>query len=198
MFERFTNDARAVVVGAQAEARALGHEMIGTPHVLIALLGDPAGPVAVALRGDGVDAATVREELVRRQGTGTPDGLDDDDAAALQSIGIDLDAVRRAVESEFGEGALHLPRESGGGRKGRFAQLFAGGHVPFSRRNKKVLELALREAVRLNQKFIAPEHILLGLLREGEGSAVLILTGRGVDLNRLRDEMTSSLTNRAA
>ena len=201
MFERFTTEARAVVTGAQAEARALGHGHIGTEHLLIALLAESEGTVAGALRQYGVDADQVRAEARRLVGSGTPDLADADadaeDAAALKAIGIDLAAVRAAIEENFGAGSLRLPREpKKRGVFGRFAP--AVGHIPFSKRNKKVLELSLREALRLKQRFIAPEHIALGLVREGNGLAMRILADKGVDFDRFRDALDRSLQARAA
>ena len=201
MFERFTSAARAAVVGAQQEARQLGHGHIGTEHVLIALLADPDGTAARSLRRWDVDAGFVREQARRRVGADTPDlsftDADAEDAAALRAIGIDLAAVRAAIEENFGAGALHLPRPAR--KRGLFGRFSAGSrHIPFTRRNKKVLELSLREALRLKQKFIAPEHIALGLLREGKGLAVEILADRGVDFDEFRDDLTRSLGARAA
>ncbi|MEV4343870.1 Clp protease N-terminal domain-containing protein [Actinoplanes sp. NPDC049596] len=201
MFERFTTEARAVVVRAQVEARELGHGHIGTEHVLISLIADPDGPVASALAEWGVTAEAVRDEARRRvEHTPplSPVDTDAEDAAALKAIGIDLDAVRAAIEQNFGAGALKLPRPAPK-KRGLFGRFYAGSnHVPFTKRNKKVLELSLREAIRLDQKFIAPEHIALGLIREGEGLAMLILKERGVDFDRLRDELTRSLKAQAA
>ncbi|MBL7261928.1 Clp protease [Actinoplanes sp. LDG1-01] len=200
MFERFTADARSVVVNAQSEARSLHHEHIGTEHVLLSLLADPEGPVA---RSTGLDAATVRADILERIGGHTQDGpvlsdADAEDAAALKAIGIDLAAVREAIEANFGAGALRLPRPAPK-KKGLFGKVYAGsGHIPFTNRNKKVLELSLREAIRLKQKFIAPEHIMLGLLREGHGLAALIMAERGVDLDRVRDDMERSVNAAAA
>jgi ATP-dependent Clp protease ATP-binding subunit ClpA len=198
MFERFTQGARAVVTGAQQEARDLGHSMIGTEHVLLSVLAGESG-AAVVLREAGVERAPVREAILRYagprdEGSTAPD-QDAEDAAALKSIGIDLDAVRAAIEENFGAGALRLPRPAPK-KRGIFGKLYAtpaGGHIPFSKRNKKVLELALREALRLKHKFIAPEHIVLGMIREGEGLAMRILSERGVDFDRLRAELTRSL-----
>lgn len=205
MFERFTADARATVVAAQEEARRLGHDYIGTEHILLALLADPGGPVGRALADDGVDAQFVRDDIVRRVGPHPPDlaeaaaDRDREDAEALKAIGIDLDQVRKAIEANFGAGSLRLPREDGPKKKGLFGRFYAtGGHIPFTNRNKKVLELSLREALRLDQKFIAPEHIMLGLLREGEGLAAQILHEKGVDFARLRTDMTTALQARAA
>jgi ATP-dependent Clp protease ATP-binding subunit ClpA len=203
MFERFTNDARTVVVTAQQEARALGHRVIGTEHLLLGLLALDGGTVARALAGDGVDADFVRGEIVRRVGPRPPGEsfaeADREDAEALKAIGIDLDEVRRAIEASFGAGALHLPREGAPEKRRRFGRHSVNsGHIPFSGRAKKVLELSLREAVRLQQRFIAAEHVMLGLLREGQGLAVLILVDKGVDPDRLRTELTDALRDRAA
>jgi ATP-dependent Clp protease ATP-binding subunit ClpA len=203
MFERFTNDARTVVVTAQQEARALGHRVIGTEHLLLGLLALDGGTVARALAGDGVDAGFVRGEIVRRVGPRPPGEshaeADREDAAALKAIGIDLDEVRKAIEASFGAGALRLPRQGVPEKRRRFGWHSGNyGHIPFSGRAKRVLELSLREAVRLQQRFIAAEHVMLGLLREGDGLAVLILVDKGVDLDRLRTELTDALRDRAA
>ncbi|WP_438874538.1 Clp protease N-terminal domain-containing protein [Symbioplanes lichenis] len=77
-------------------------------------------------------------------------------------------------------------------------KFFTPGHIPFSARNKKVLELSLREALRLKHNYIAPEHMMLGLLREGKGLASQILAERGVDFDALRADMTRSLRSAAA
>nr|WP_307834824.1 Clp protease N-terminal domain-containing protein [Actinoplanes lichenicola] len=145
----------------------------------------------------------MRADILERIGGHTQDGpvlsdADAEDAAALKAIGIDLAAVREAIEANFGAGALRLPRPAPK-KKGLFGKVYAGsGHIPFTNRNKKVLELSLREAIRLKQKFIAPEHIMLGLLREGHGLAALIMAERGVDLDRVRDDMERSVNAAAA
>jgi ATP-dependent Clp protease ATP-binding subunit ClpA len=206
MFERFTHAAREAVVRAQEEARRLDQAPIGTQHTLLALLADAEGPIAVALRVDEVDAEYVRAEILRRVGAGPRAAsdvrteADAEDAAALKAIGIDLEAVRRAIEENFGPGSLRLPREASPRRKGRLFGRFygSGAHIPFSPRNKKVLELSLREALRLKHNYIAPEHILLGMLRDGEGLGVQILVEKGVDLDRLRAAATASLHDPAA
>ena len=204
MFERFTAQARAAVVGAQAEARLLDQRYIGTEHLLIALLVQADGRVGRLLHGDGVDADFVRADVRRRVDVGSKPDLsftdaDAEDAAALKAIGIDLHAVRAAIEANFGAGALHLPRPV---KKRRWpfgrAATGSGGHIPFTKRAKKVLELSLREALRLKNNFIAPEHIMLAILREGEGLAALIMADRGVDFDRLRADLESSLKDQAA
>ncbi|GAB1641733.1 Clp protease N-terminal domain-containing protein [Krasilnikovia sp. MM14-A1259] len=204
MFERFTHSARETVVRATTEAKQLHQSPVGTEHVLLALLADPDWAPAAALKAGGVDAAYVRAEILRRAGQGTEPGgapaadPEAEDAAALKAIGIDLDAVRRAIEQTFGPGALRLPRDTEPKRRGFMSRFYGSGHTPFSDRAKKVLELSLREALRLKHNFIAREHLMLGLLRDGRGPAVQILTDAHVDLARLRSDLTESLTHRAA
>ena len=181
MFERFTDRARQVAVDAQASARGLGHGWVGTEHILLGLLhGD--GIAARVLGGLGITAAAVEREVLAEVGRGP---LGTGDAEALGAIGIDLEEVRRRVEASFGPGALQW-RPGRGCRRGRMP-LF-GGHIPFTPRAKKVLELSLREALALKHRYIGTEHILLGLVREGEGLAMLVLTrlGAGPQLIRAR------------
>ncbi len=90
-------------------------------------------------------------------------------AKALEQLGISLEAVREKVEEMIGHGQSE-PR----------------GHIPFTPRAKKVLELSLREALQMNHSYIGTEHILLGLIREGEGVAATVLIKLGADLNRVR------------
>jgi ATP-dependent Clp protease ATP-binding subunit ClpA len=202
MFERFTVGAREAVVGAQAEARALGNRYIGTEHTLIALVS--LDEIAPLFEGTGVDADSVRADVRRLVSRPYAPDLsfteaDAEDAAALKAIGIDLNAVRAAIEANFGSGALQMPRpaKKKRGLFGRFNDE-QRGHIPFTPRNKKVLELSLREALRLRQRFIAPEHILLGLLREGGGLAAQILAEKHIDFDKLRDDLERSLKGRAA
>ncbi len=142
MFERFTQEARAVVLLAQDEATALEADRIGAEHLLLGLAAE-RGAAARVLEPLGLGHAALRAELEQ-----TGAGLDAD---ALASIGIDLDEVRRRVEESFGPGAL------GGHRTGR---------RPFSPEAKKALELALREAIALGDRHIGSEHILLGVVRD--------------------------------
>jgi ATP-dependent Clp protease ATP-binding subunit ClpC len=95
-------------------------------------------------------------------------------AKALTSLGISLGAVRQAVEEIIGRGE-QPPSES--------------GHIPFTPRAKKVLEFSLREALQLGHDYIGTEHILLGLIREGNGVAAQVLVASGVDLNRARQRV---------
>jgi ATP-dependent Clp protease ATP-binding subunit ClpA len=208
MFERFTHASRDAVVQAQAEARELRHPRIGTEHLLLALLADSQGPVAAMLGDNGVDHTSVRRELTRRVGPGAPSvseplaDTDQADADALRAIGIDIAAVRRAIEQNFGPDALRLPPPEAPRRRGFLRRKThsgpSRGHIPFSPRAKKILELSLREAVRLKHNFIAPEHILLGIVREGAGLGARILVDAGVDLQELRTRAINALKDPAA
>ena len=173
MFERFTTDARAAVAAAQDEAGALRHGWIGTEHLLLGVL-VTEGDGARLLAGLGVSANAVRDDVVRIIGPGN----EDIDAAALATLGIDLDAVRERVERAFGPGALSNRAPCGRGP--------LGGHMPFTARAKKTLELALREAVALGAHEIRGEHLVLGLLREGDGVAAQILRARRVAYDAVR------------
>ena len=106
MLERFTDDARTVVVHAQRHARRLGHRYIGCEHLLLALVGVDQ-PASAVLRERGLTPDRVEEEIVRRAGMGAGAGLFADlDRDALASIGIDLDAVRARIDASFGPDAL--------------------------------------------------------------------------------------------
>ncbi len=135
MFERFTDQARRVVVQAQEEARRLDHSYIGTEHLLLGIL----------RAGEGVAAE------------------------ALASLGVGLDPAREQVAEIAGRG-----------------KQAPSGHIPFTPRAKKVLELSLRESLDLGHHTIRPEHILLGLITEGHGVAVEVLRILGPGPERVR------------
>jgi ATP-dependent Clp protease ATP-binding subunit ClpC len=136
MFERFTDRARRVVVLAQEESRLLGHNYIGTEHLLLGLLAEQEGVAARALR----------------------------------SLGITLDAAREQVREIIGPG----PQE-------------VRGHIPFTPRAKKILELSLREALKLGSEVISTEHLLLGLVDEGAGVGAQILERLGAPAPAVRE-----------
>ena len=98
-------------------------------------------------------------------------------AKALESLGISLEAVRAQVEEIIGQGGSS-----------------PSGHIPFTPRAKKVLELSLREALQLGHNYIGTEHILLGLIREGEGVAAQVLVKLGADLSRVRQQVIQLLS----
>jgi len=106
MFERFTDDARVVIVHAQDHARRLGHRYIGSEHLLLAVVSADK-PASAVLREQGVTPDRVEEEIVRRAGLGAGAGLFAGlDTDALAAIGVDLDAVRARIEGAFGPDAL--------------------------------------------------------------------------------------------
>lgn len=146
MFGQFTEKARRVVIHAQDEARRMGHNFVGTEHLLLGLI---------------------------RETNSLP-------AKILQSIGLDLETVRAEVLKATGRGPAIGPSEE----------------VTFTPRAKKVvLELAGEEARSLNQNYIGPEHLLLGLIREGEGVAAQVLLGSGADLNKVRHQLMHANSN---
>jgi ATP-dependent Clp protease ATP-binding subunit ClpC len=98
-------------------------------------------------------------------------------ARALDSMSITLESIRREVQDAIGQG-----------------QAAPTGHIPFTPRAKKVLELSLREALQLGHNYIGTEHILLGLIREGEGVAAQVLEKLGVDLDRVRQAVIQLLS----
>ncbi|MGH9184948.1 MAG: Clp protease N-terminal domain-containing protein [Acidimicrobiales bacterium] len=140
MFERFTVDARKVVVLAQAEARSLGQSFIGTEHLLLALL-----------RDETTAAARV-----------------------LLALGVNFEELRVDIEAQMGA-----------------SNVVPSGGIPFTPRAKKVLELSLREALQLGHDDIGTEHLLHGLLREGEGVAATVLDANGVSLTKVRERVVN-------
>ena len=125
MFERFSDQARHVVVLAQEEARLLEHNFIGTEHLLLGMLHEGSDVAFQVLDGFGLDLQSARDEVIQIVGAGP--------------------------------GAQQ-------------------GHIPFTPRSKKVLELGLREAMALGHNYIGTEHLLLGLVREGTGVGAQIVT----------------------
>jgi ATP-dependent Clp protease ATP-binding subunit ClpC len=144
MFERYTDRARRVVVMAQEEARGLGHNYVGTEHILLGLIHE----------GDGVAAK------------------------ALTALGVSLDESRAKVETIIGLGDLaHVQ----------------SGPIPFTPRAKKVLELAAREARELGDGYIGTEHILLGLMREGDGVGAQVVNSAGIEFSAVRHQIRELL-----
>src|SRR5690625_459439 len=142
VFGRFTERAQKVVVLSQEEARRLGHNVVGTEHILLGL----------AAEGEGVAAR------------------------ALQGMNISLENVRSEVEKVIGKG--ESPPQ---------------GQIGFTPRAKRVLELAFDEARQLGHTYIGTEHVLLGLIREGEGVAAQVLKNLGADLEKVRKQVVELL-----
>jgi len=207
MFERFTGEARAIVVGAQEHARRLGHSFIGCEHLLLAVCGT-AEPAGAALRAHGVIPARVESEIVRLVGPArTRDLLCGLDREALASIGIDLDTVSARIEERFGPGALSQPlparrrrfrptrlrarrarreRECRGGQQPGAGGPVVRGHLPLTPRAKKSLARTLREAQALRSGHISTEHLALALIGMEDGAVPPILAALGASPAPLR------------
>ena len=229
MFERFTDDARVVVVHAQDHARRLGHRYIAPEHLLLAVVstGEPASAV---MRERGLTPDQVEEEIVRHAGLGAGAGLFAGlDTDALAAIGVDLDAVRARIEGAFGPDALaraaqavhrgpapsrlnprravppglirawrrtrrrHAPAAPAPASRppqatGRYRAPgnLPAGHVPFTPRAKKCLQISLREAVARHDQHIGVEHIALALLAVNSGLVPHILSALGASAAALR------------
>jgi ATP-dependent Clp protease ATP-binding subunit ClpC len=138
VFERFTDQARRVVVLAQEESRLLGHNAIGPEHLLLGLV---------------------------HEGQGTA-------GRALDAVGVTLDGVRAQVVRIDGRGESP-----------------PSGHIPFTPGAKKILELALREALQLGNNYIGTEHVLLGVLREDGRVVHETLAALGTDPDAVRREL---------
>ena len=141
-FGRFTERAQRALIYAQEEARNLGHNYVGTEHLLLGLLKEGEGAAAQVLKG----------------------------------LGIDINKVREQVENLVGKGNYN------------FTEGF--GYTP---RTKRVMELSFYEARNLGHNYVGTEHLLLSLIREGEGVASRILKDSGVDLQNARDQIIKML-----
>jgi ATP-dependent Clp protease ATP-binding subunit ClpA len=190
MFERFAGDARVALVLAQEEARMAGHDRIDVEHVLLGVLQSRDAGLAALLAEAGltVDEARSVVRQPRRD-----DVLGVQDAEALRSIGIDLDAVKESLASSFGPDALAGPNLRPR-RRGR--SLLARGHVPITRQAKKVIELSLREALARNDDHIDAAHLLLGVLRAPTDTVTAVIRPH-MELGELRGRVVD-LLDRAA
>ncbi|TSD47534.1 ATP-dependent Clp protease ATP-binding subunit [Rhodococcus sp. KBS0724] len=177
MFERFTADARAIVVDAVGRA-----DQVTPRELLTAILTTDRGIATATLRECGVAAESLHSQA--------PTNDLDQDAEVLASIGIDVAAIRESLEQAFGKGALDEPAVPAGigSRRSRFA-------FPRSRLDKdakKVLELSLREAIAHESREIGAEHILLGILRVADGPTRTALEAQ-VNIPEIRSRLESAM-----
>ncbi len=176
MFELFTSLAKRAIVVAQDEAMALGHDFIGTEHLLLGMAGVPESTAGAVLHQHGVRPAPARAEAVRLLDAMGISGTAWQDAAdALATIGIDVEEVRRRADESFGPGRFLYPRP------------------PYTARAKTVLELSVRESRDLGHDRVGTEHMLLAMIAEGNGVGVKILTGLQVDPAGLRSALLARL-----
>jgi ATP-dependent Clp protease ATP-binding subunit ClpA len=175
MFERFTKRARTAVEGAVEIAEEERAEEVRPQHVFAAMLRDPDTLAMMVLADLGASTEALGLELARRRDR-YAEGLGDEDAEALASIGIDLEEVLRRVD-----------REEDGPTPRR------GGHRKFAKSSKKALALSLREAISLGHNYIGTEHILLGIVRGGDTVVRDTLTACGVETGTLRGAVKEAL-----
>lgn len=184
MFERFTNEARHLVVDAGRHARRLGHNYLGCEHLLLALATSESDAGAV-LRSLGAMPEAVEASALRR--LGTPTGVIDRDA--LAAIGIDFENVQQRVEAVFGPNALNrsprpTPRRRGWRRRRRSCGQESS--LRFTPRAKKSLELSLDEALARGDGHIGVEHLTLALTSMRDGLAPRILADLGLPPEQVR------------
>jgi ATP-dependent Clp protease ATP-binding subunit ClpA len=172
MFERFAVGARQAVEDARAEAALAGQDQIRSEHLLLGLATEP-GPAAAALAAAGLDADGLRTHL--RRAPLEPAGPVDADA--LASLGIDLDAVRRATDATFGRGALD--RVAVPGRR----------RLRFAEDAKQTLAGGARLAVHLGHRHITSGHLLIGILDQQASGALTLLGQAGADVGALRADV---------
>ncbi len=179
MFERFTELAKRAVVAAQDAALSMGHDFIGTGHLLLGLA-QTAGPAGEALHQHGVELRQAREEIAQaleEAGIAATGGQPAKDA--LASIGIDVAEIQRRADDSFGPGVFRFPRP------------------PFTPGATRTLQLTLREATALGHQHIDTGHLLLGLLAEGESVAVKVLNALDVDTEALRETVLTRMNQQA-
>jgi ATP-dependent Clp protease ATP-binding subunit ClpA len=158
------------IAAGATEARRLGHHYVGTEHLLLAITRSSESTAAVALNRLGVSGEAIRTAIEDELGVAPPAGID---PAALATLGIDLDAVRKRLEETFGEGALEQTRR---------------GCMGVTPRAKQALERALREA---GGRPVGDEHLLLGLLAISGGLAACILGQFGVHEADIRGQLAA-------
>jgi ATP-dependent Clp protease ATP-binding subunit ClpA len=149
---------------AEAEARALGHNYIGSEHLLLALVARPTGSAAVALAQLGITPEQIRERLLAMLAKPSAPRLDPE---ALATLGIDLDRVQARIEEAFGAGALEQTR---------------AGCMSIAPRAKLALAYAVDEA---DGRPVCDGHVLIGLVRSRESVAARVLSEFGVSLAKL-------------
>jgi ATP-dependent Clp protease ATP-binding subunit ClpA len=167
IFNRFAREARTSVEAAVEEARLMGHDSIGDEDLLLGILSAGEGMAAETLSSLGVSLDAAREASEQMA------------SDALASVGISLEDIRSQAGEAF---EMRIPDSR---------------RIPFSPRTKKVLERALREGVRLRDRYLGTEHILLGILHSEDGTALRMLGRLGVSPETLEGRLFE-LRGRAA
>lgn len=160
VFEKFTERARKVLAFAQLEAQSFQHDYIGTEHLLLGLIREGEGVAARVLMRLGVELVEVRIRILHIMEQGKQ----------RNDVGQHLKAAVAGIIGSIGRGDN------------------AEGEIGLTNRAKKVMELAVDEARRMKHHYIGTEHLLLGLLREGDGLAAYVLVeGFGLNLGKVRE-----------
>jgi ATP-dependent Clp protease ATP-binding subunit ClpA len=177
VFEKFDRPARRAVAGAQDEAMELGHDFIGTEHMLLGLARDPQSGAARVLTECGVTLPEARARTLRilQEHGGLAGHTAQEVKDALVGLGIDLGEIQRRADENFGPGRFRFPRP------------------PFTPRCRRSLEQSLREARDLGHDQIGTEHLLLGVLAEDEAVAVMVLSDLGVQREDLRTRVLAQI-----
>jgi ATP-dependent Clp protease ATP-binding subunit ClpC len=179
VYDRFTELAKRAMVAARDAADSLGHDFIGTEHMLLGLA-QTAGAASEALRAHGLELARTRaavERVLREAGASSSAGRAA--AEALSTLGIDVAEIRRRADSTFGPGVFRYPRPA------------------FSLRLKQAIQAALEQARESGGERIDTEHLLLALLSDSGDTAISVLTHMGIEVRALRQTVLDGMARQA-
>lgn len=169
MFDIFTEPAKQAIMAGQDEAIALGHDFMGTEHLLLGLLAASDSTAGRVLADQGVTAEQVRAEVVTQlTAAGITATHGRDSAEALATIGIDVNEIRRRADDTFGPGEFMYPRPA------------------YTAEAKSAIERSVAQAHELGLDWVGSAHMLLGVLDESAGFGARALAATGADLVALR------------
>jgi hypothetical protein len=175
VYDRFTALAKRVIVGARDAAAYLGHDFIGTEHLLIGLT-QTAGLASEALRAHGVELTALGSEAARQMSArGVPATHGRAAAGALSTLGIDVSEIRRRADASFGAGSFQFHRPA------------------FSLAAKQAVKASLEQARAVGQEEIDTQHLLLGVLATEGDPAIQVLASLDVDVAALRQTVLSRI-----
>jgi ATP-dependent Clp protease ATP-binding subunit ClpA len=175
VYDRFTALTKRAIVGARDAATSLGHDFIGTEHLLIGLA-QTAGLASEALRAHGVELTALRSEAAGQMSArGVPATGGNGAIAALSTLGIDVSEIRRRADASFGAGSFQFPRPA------------------FSLSAKQAVKASLEQARAAGHEEIDTEHLLLGVLAAEGDPAIAVLTSLGADVAALRQTLLSRM-----
>ncbi len=180
MFDQFTELAKRAIVASQDAALSLGHDFIGTGHLLLGLAAT-AGTASEVLRQHGVELSRARDETARQlTAAGVPATGGQAAKDALSMIGIDVAAIQRRADDTFGPGTFQFPRPA------------------YTPEAKNALLQTLQVAADLGHQRIDTEDMLLGLLAENEGTALQVLSALDVNVAAVRQSVLDHAAQQAS